>query len=152
MTQNENWIAELPIKSLARRDCVLLCWATMPRLNQALETISKWGFEYKTAGFVWTKTYPVSKEKDVVGMGDWTRANVEICLLATTGKPSRVSKGIRQLIRKPFQEEINSPVTKHSQKPIEIYDRIEALLDGPYLEIFARNTRPGWISIGNYGE
>ena len=76
-----------------------------------------------------------------VGLGYWTRANVEQCLLATRGSPKRLAKDVRRLIVSPRQE--------HSRKPDEIYDRIERLAEGPYLELFARNTRPGWNSWGN---
>jgi N6-adenosine-specific RNA methylase IME4 len=30
-----------------------------------------------------------------------------------------------------------------------MYNYIEELLDGPYIELFARNTHPGWDSWGN---
>ena len=75
------------------------------------------------------------------GLGYWTRSNPEMCLLATKGKPSRLSKSVRQLIHSPRRE--------HSRKPDEIYDRIEQLLPGPYVELFARRERKGWDSWGN---
>jgi hypothetical protein len=37
---------------------------------------------------------------------------------------------------------------EHSRKPDEAYERIEALCEGPYLEVFARNRRSGWDSFG----
>ena len=64
-----------------------------------------------------------------------------MCLLATKGKPKRISKSVRQLIISQRQE--------HSRKPDEIYERIEQLLDGPYVELFARRERKGWDSWGN---
>ena len=74
------------------------------------------------------------------GLGFWTRANPEMCLLATRGKPKRKSAGVKKLVVAPRRE--------HSRKPDEVYDRIEALCDGPYLEMFARHSRPGWDSWG----
>lgn len=74
------------------------------------------------------------------GLGFWTRANPEMCLLATRGKPKRKSAGVKKLVIAPRRE--------HSRKPDEVYDRIEALCDGPYLEMFARHSRPGWDSWG----
>jgi N6-adenosine-specific RNA methylase IME4 len=76
-----------------------------------------------------------------MGMGYWTRANTEPCLLATRGKPKRLDAGVRQGIIAPRQE--------HSRKPDEIHDRIERLVAGPYLELFARRPRAGWTVWGN---
>jgi N6-adenosine-specific RNA methylase IME4 len=74
-------------------------------------------------------------------LGYWTRSNSEVCLLATKGKPKRNAADIRQAIIEPRRE--------HSRKPDGIHNRIERLVDGPYLELFARQTRPGWTVWGN---
>lgn len=74
------------------------------------------------------------------GLGYWTRANIEQCLLATRGKPPRMAKDVRRLIILPRRE--------HSRKPDETYDRIERLAHGPYLEVFARQSRCGWDAMG----
>jgi N6-adenosine-specific RNA methylase IME4 len=74
-------------------------------------------------------------------MGYWSRKQTEICLLFTRGSPRRLGKGVRQLIVAPRRE--------HSRKPDERYERIEALVNGPYLELFARTSRPGWSAWGN---
>lgn len=79
-----------------------------------------------------------------MSMGYWTRKQTEQCWLFTRGKPKRLSKGVRQVIRDPRRE--------HSRKPDEQYARIEALVGGPYLELFARQQRPGWTSWGNQVE
>lgn len=76
-----------------------------------------------------------------MGFGYWTRKQVEPCWLFTRGSPKRVSKGVRQLIVEPRRE--------HSRKPEAQYARIEALVDGPRLELFARSQRAGWDSWGN---
>ena len=78
------------------------------------------------------------------GMGYWTRANAEQCLLATRGAPKRQGRDVRRLVV--------SPRLEHSRKPDEIYGRIERLMDGPYLEMFARNSRPGWDTWGNQAD
>jgi len=132
-------------------DCVLFLWTTDPMLPQALSLITDWGFTYKTTGFVWAKTCRYGgKRCDLqngreaswpIGTGYWTRANPEICLLATRGKPHRLSRSVRKLIVAPRRE--------HSRKPDETYERIEALCEGPYLELFGRFPRAGWDSIGN---
>jgi N6-adenosine-specific RNA methylase IME4 len=74
-------------------------------------------------------------------MGYWTRANSEVCLLATRGKPKRLNADVRQGIIEPRRE--------HSRKPDCVYERIERLVAGPYVELFARTTRKGWSSWGN---
>ncbi len=136
----------LPVAEWAAEDCVLLMWATDPLLPVALKVIEAWGFKYKTVGFYWAKLKKHAPplylhERDFfVGMGFWTRANVEPCLLATHGHPQRTGKGVRRLVISRRRE--------HSRKPDEMYERIEALAPGPYLEMFARTTRPGWDSWG----
>ena len=140
-------IREFPVGDWAERDSVLLLWATDPLLPKALELISAWGFKYKTVAFYWVKLNKSAPktfltERDFfTGMGYWTRANPEMCLLATRGHPKRVSKDVRRLIVDHRRE--------HSRKPEETYDRIEKLVDGPYLEMFARGSRPGWDALGN---
>jgi N6-adenosine-specific RNA methylase IME4 len=132
-------IMALPVADWAARDCVLFLWVTDPLVPCALEIISAWGFVYKTVAFTWVKT-----TKDgtgfPIGCGFWTRANPELCLLATRGRPQRISRSVRQLIL--------APRRAHSQKPEEVYERIELLVPGPYLELFARGCRRGWASWG----
>jgi MT-A70 len=70
------------------------------------------------------------------GLGFWTRANPEQCLLATRGNPKRINRDVAELIIAPLRE--------HSRKPGEVYDRVERLVAGPYCELFARQHRPGW--------
>ena len=77
----------------------------------------------------------------LMGMGYWTRSNTEPCLLATRGKPKRLNADVRQGIIEPRRE--------HSRKPDCVHGRIERLVAGPYLELFARTTRPGWTVWGN---
>ena len=125
-------ISNLRVSDLASDDCVLLMWVVDPMLPEALEVIKAWGFKYKTVGFTWAK-----QNKNNLGMftglGYWTRANPEMCLLATKGKPKRISKSVRQLIISQRQE--------HSRKSDEIYERIEQLLDGPYVELFVHREK-----------
>lgn len=137
-------IEELPVAEWAAKDCVLLLWATDPLLPAAFEVIRAWGFTYKTVGFYWAKLNK-SAEPEIyrdasffTGLGFWTRANPELCLLATRGHPKRRRADVRKLIVSPRRE--------HSRKPDEAYQRIEALCAGPYLEMFARTARPGWDS------
>src|SRR5262249_24906376 len=73
-------------------------------------------------------------------LGYWTRSNSEVCLLATRGKPKRLNADVRQGIIAPRRE--------HSRKPDCVHERIERLVAGPYLELFARQRRPGWDCWG----
>lgn len=143
MTTDE--ILALPVADLAADDCVLFLWATNPMLPQALAVLDAWGFRYKTIGFTWAKTTTRTDwswaPKWHIGLGYWTRANTEICLLGTRGDPKRVSKAVRQLLVAPRRE--------HSRKPEEFYACVEALVPGPYLDLFARQARPGWAAWGN---
>jgi N6-adenosine-specific RNA methylase IME4 len=137
-------INALPVAEWAADDCVLFLWTTDPLLEKAFEIIRAWGFTYKTVGFYWAKLNKSSvssgEGRFFTGLGFWTRANPELCLLATRGSPHRRRSDVRKLIVSPRRE--------HSRKPDEAYDRIEALCDGPYLEMFARFPRPGWDSWG----
>jgi N6-adenosine-specific RNA methylase IME4 len=135
-------IKSLPVWTLAAPDCCLFLWATDPMLPQALDVMRGWGFTYKTVGFYWTKTN--QDGSPFTGLGYWTRANPEMCLLGTRGNPKRLSKSVRRLI--------NALRREHSRKPDEVRERIEALVAGPYLEMFARSTRPGWDAWGNETE
>lgn len=45
-------IYSLPVQDIAEDDCLLFLWATFPNLDVALETIRRWGFQYKTAAFL----------------------------------------------------------------------------------------------------
>lgn len=132
-------IKELPIHKLAATDCVLFMWAIDPMLPQALDTIKAWGFVYKTVGFYWAKA---NKKSDTpfTGLGFWTRSNPEQCLLATRGHPKRLAADVPKLVVDHRRE--------HSQKPDEVRTRIERLVAGPYIELFARDRRPGWDCLG----
>jgi len=133
-------ICNLPVNKIANDDSVLLMWVVDPLLDKAFEVINAWGFKYKTVGFTWAKTNRKS-EGYFTGLGYWTRGNPEMCLLATKGKPKRNSKSVPQLVVEQRRE--------HSRKPDIMYNHIENLLEGPYIELFARTQRPGWDSWGN---
>jgi N6-adenosine-specific RNA methylase IME4 len=146
-TMRAEGIAELPVGELAGDDCALFVWITWPKLYDAISVIEGWGFVYKTCAFSWLKANNTQldllrDEIDAhVGMGYWTRANSEVCLLATRGTPKRLNADVRQGIIEPRRE--------HSRKPDCVPGRIERLVTGPYLELFARTTRPGWDCWGN---
>lgn len=134
-------ISELPIKKIADEDCILFLWVTFPILKECFEVIESWGFKYSTCGFVWVKK---NKKSDswFFGNGSWTRANTELCLIATKGKITRLDASISQIVCE--------PIRGHSQKPEVIYELIEKLVGKlSRIELFARNERLGWHYFGN---
>ncbi|MDD3228222.1 MAG: MT-A70 family methyltransferase [Oscillospiraceae bacterium] len=134
-------IRALPVAELADKDCALFLWVTFPTLREAFTVLDAWGFTYKTVAFVWIKQNKVTPSL-FWGMGYWTRANAELCILATKGSPKRQSAGVHQVIM--------SPVEQHSKKPDETRERIVQLMgDVPRVELFARQSAPGWDAWGN---
>lgn len=133
-------IKALPVPQLAADDCVLLMWMVDWAPAAALEVIQAWGFEHKTTAFTWVKQNKSSYGM-FMGQGYWTRANPEQCWLATRGSPKRLNADVRQLVI--------AKIDEHSRKPDEIYTRIEQLVGGPYLELYARRPRKNWTSWGN---
>jgi N6-adenosine-specific RNA methylase IME4 len=139
-TEGLDRIKQLPVEQLAADDAVLFMWMPDWLVQGALEVVEAWGFKHRTTGFTWAKQNP-SGEGWHMGKGFWSRSNPEVCWLCTRGNPKRLYEDVRQLIV--------APVMEHSRKPDEIYDGIERLVEGPYLELFARRERPGWASWGN---
>ena len=147
-------IAAMPVKELAAPDAHLLMWITGPLLIEGkhLAIMKAWGFKPSSIAFTWVKLrrsidmrqlrLTATQESDLhVGLGLTTRKNAEFCLLGRRGNAKRISKSIREIIL--------APVREHSRKPDEFYDRAVAYADGPYLELFARQQRPGWTCWGN---
>jgi hypothetical protein len=77
-------ICALPVGALAADDALLFLWATFPNERDAHRVIDAWGFTYKTAAFVWVKL--AKNGRPMFGTGSYTRANAEVCLLATRGQ------------------------------------------------------------------
>lgn len=125
---------------------VLFMWATFPNLPEALKAMEAWGFTYKTAAFVWVKQNKKAPTL-FMGGGSYTRSNAEVCLLGV----SKNTKAKRLVASHSVRQIIIAPVRQHSQKPAEARDRIRELMgwDHSYIELFARNTTPGWDVWGN---
>lgn len=133
-TQSIDYLNNLPVKHIADKDCVLFLWVTMPKLNECFEVIKNWGFEYKTVAFTWIKKNKLENTW-FMGMGGWTRANAELCLLATKGSIKRIDAGISSIICTSIQN--------HSKKPDIVRDKIVQLVgDLPRIELFARIKTP----------
>lgn len=145
-TMETDSICTLPVSTICAEDgAACFMWATFPNIGEALKVLEAWGFHYKTAAFVWVKKNAKSGG-NYMGLGAYTRANAEVCLLGVTpgfkaGK--RVcSHSVRQVIETPFEG--------HSKKPDEARRRIVELLgDVPRIELFARQRADGWDAWGN---
>jgi len=131
----------LPIQHIAKADAVLFCWAVSWMLPGAIDMMERWGFPCVSTGFVWVKTMKSDPRRLRHGLGFTTRKACEVCLLGRRGHPKRLNKDVSEIIM--------APRGLPMQKPVEQYDRIERLYAGPYIEMFARRTRPGWDSWGN---
>lgn len=146
VTMSDADIAEMPIADLAADNAVLFLWATWPKLSEAFDVVKGWGFEYIT-GLPWVKcTEPPSVDlfgkiygRPQYGVGFWVRGCSEPLLIARRGKVSPDSGGQVGLLSENFG---------HSRKPDNVYGLAERY-EGPYLELFARRTRTGWVSWGN---
>ena len=147
----------LPMDHLMADNCSVFMWACWPLLVEAIELGASWGLTFKTCAFNWVKLNKTQSDTPFTGMGYWTRSNSEPCLLFTKGHPRRKSKDVPQMLIDwqgglfdSFDTEtIATRIGRHSEKPHAIYERIEALVNGPYCEVFARNRRAGWDAIGN---
>jgi len=129
-------LKNLKIQEKTEDDCLLFLWTSSPHLEQALELMKAWGFDYKTIAFVW--------DKQKTNPGYYTLSQVEICLVGKKGKfpTPRGSRKERQ-----FLSEMRGV---HSKKPDEIRQRITKMFPTQKkLELFARQTSDGWDVWGN---
>ena len=134
-------ICKLPVKDIADKDCILFLWVTFPILQECFKVMESWGFEYSTCGFNWIKKNK-NADSNFFGCGSWTRANSELCLIATKGSITRLDATISQVIETPIEE--------HSKKPVIVYDLIEKLVGKlPRIELFCRQPHEGWDCFGN---
>jgi N6-adenosine-specific RNA methylase IME4 len=134
-------LKQMPMDDLAADNCVLFLWVTFPILNEVFDLIKWWGFTYSTVGFVWVKSKQ-DKTGFFFGLGNWTRSNAEICLIATKGSIERKDASISQIIYEPKEE--------HSKKPDIVREKIIQLVgDLPRIELFARQKAEGWDAWGN---
>jgi N6-adenosine-specific RNA methylase IME4 len=140
MTLNE--IMALPVADIAADKAHLYLWCPNALLPDGLAVMKAWGFSYKS-NIVWHK---VRKDggSDGRGVGFYFRNVTELLLFGVRGKNARTLA--------PGRRQVNLLATRkreHSRKPDEQYELIEACSSGPFLELFARGTRKGWVTWGN---
>lgn len=134
-------IKSLPVPKIAATQAHLYLWVPNAMILEGLEVLKRWGFTYKT-NIVWHK---IRKDggPDGRGVGFYFRNVTELILFGTRGSLRTAPPGRRQ---------VNFLATRkreHSRKPDEIYPIIESCSYGPFLEMFARHSRPGWDAWGN---
>jgi N6-adenosine-specific RNA methylase IME4 len=135
-------ILELPVAHVAAARSHMYLWVPNALIAEGLEVMKRWGFTYKS-NIVW---YKVRKDggPDRRGVGFYFRNVTELVLFGVRGKNNRTRTAGRK------QPNIMvSRKREHSRKPDELYDIIESCSSGPFLELFARTRRPGWLSWGN---
>jgi N6-adenosine-specific RNA methylase IME4 len=144
-TMSLNEIMDLPVSNVLSETAHLYLWVPNALLPDGLSVLKAWGFEYKT-NIIW---YKVRKDggPDRRGVGFYFRNVTEIILFGVKGKNARtLDAGRRQ------ENIIVSQKREHSRKPDEQYKLIESCSPGPYLELFARGSRPNWTCWGNQAE
>ena len=138
-TMTDQDIIKLPVSKLAADNCALFLWVPNPDLNLLNSILQSWQFEFKTMGFVWVKTTKTGKS--FMGMGHYTRAGCESCLLAMKGRVPVIDHSVKQVVV--------APIGRHSEKPVEIHHRIVKLFgDLPRIELFSRRRVDGWDHHG----
>lgn len=138
-------ICALPVADQLKPTAHLYLWVPNALLPDGLEVLRAWGFDYKS-NIVWHK---VRKDggSDGRGVGFYFRNVTELLLFGVRGKNARTLA--------PGRSQVNLVATRkreHSRKPDEQYDLIERCSPGPFLEMFARGSRPGWTTWGNQAE
>ncbi len=134
-------ILTLPVREFALENCHLYLWVPNALIQQGLSVMEQWGFQYKT-NIVWYKTRK-DGGPDGRGVGFYFRNVTELVLFGVRGNIRTLEPGRRQV------NIVMSQKREHSRKPDELYDIIEQCSPGPYLELFARHARPGWVQWGN---
>jgi N6-adenosine-specific RNA methylase IME4 len=143
-------LEKLPVESICEDDCIMFMWVTMPKLldGTCMKVMRAWGFIPKTCAFNWVKYH--KNLASFMGMGRWTRANSELCILGTRGHPERMSAGVKQMIEEYTGETLQSIPERHSKKPDMAREKIVELCgDISRIELFAREKKNGWDSWGN---
>ncbi|MCM8596710.1 MT-A70 family methyltransferase [Accumulibacter sp.] len=138
-------ILDLPVAAIIEDPAHLYLWVPNALLPAGLRVLAAWGFEYKS-NIVWHKVRQ-DGGPDGRGVGFYFRNTTELILFGVRGRNARtLAPGRRQV------NIIRSRKREHSRKPEEAYAIIEACSPGPFIELFARGSRPGWFSWGHQAE
>ena len=126
-------LEQLDVGGLADDDCHIYLWITNRSLPKGFRLLEAWGFRYITA-ITWVKPH--------FGMGNYFRGQTEHVLFGV--------KGSQPLKRKDVGTAFiaDRGTGGHSSKPSTFLDLVESCSPGPYIEMFSRSSRDGWISWG----
>jgi N6-adenosine-specific RNA methylase IME4 len=133
-------LCQLPVPTIAAASAHLYLWCPNALLPDGLDIMRAWGFTYKTA-IVWAKRL-ADGTPDRRGVGFYFRNVTELVLFGVRGQLRTLAPGRRQV------NMIETIKREHSRKPVELYRLIEDCSPGPYLELFARESWPGWSTWG----
>lgn len=138
-------IQDIPVGTVANDTAHLYLWVPNALLAEGLAVMASWGFTYKT-NLIW---YKIRKDggPDRRGVGFYFRNVTEMILFGVKGRNARTREAGRTQANL-----IASQKREHSRKPDEQYELIESCSPGPYLEMFARGSRPGWFCWGNQAD
>ena len=141
-TMNFNDLLKLKISNISSDDCALFIWSPPSYIDGVMKIIKTWGFKYKTIAFVWIK---LKKNKEISAIpGYWTMPQTEFVLFATKGKM------LKYLEKRNIKQIVMSIKTRHSEKPIEVIERISEMFGNlKKIELFARKKYKGWDSFGD---
>ena len=136
-------IKALPVGHLVRSDCLIFLWTTSTHLDQAIDCLRHWGFQYKSF-ICWRKIKPSGKTH--MGTGYIVRSECELCLIATIARPdldrtiSSRTRNYFEIVIDDLPASIVSPVREHSRKPDEFRALMEQYIPDSYYvaELFAR--------------
>ena len=125
-------ILTLPVNLLAATDCHLYLCITNRSLPKGFCLIEAWGFRYVTC-LTWVKPS--------FGIGNYFRGQTEQILFGVKGSQALKRQDVGTVFEAPRG-------ARHSEKPAALFALIESCSPGPFLEMFARTTRPGWTGWG----
>lgn len=161
-------LKRLPVWDLAADDAILAMWWVPPMPLEAIQLAEAWGFKVKNMClFSWHKLNKLAEqhidtwlcaktevvtgadiltliaEQTRMGLGNYTRSNVESVLVAVKGKGlPRLQADIKQMVM--------APIGEHSAKPAEIREALEKLYgDVKRIELFSRSDAQGWDHWGD---
>lgn len=156
-------LERLHVEDIASDNSVLCMWYTGNFALEAIKLAEAWNFKVKNMFcFAWIKLNKNAEDRidknppedsfdfmeilnseTKINCGNYTRQNIEMCLIATRGKGlPRRSASVRQIVY--------SCLGEHSQKPKEVHHRLEELYgDVPRIELFAREKYGEWDVYGD---
>ena len=126
-------LEQLDVSGLADDDCHIYLWITNRSLPKGFRLLEAWGFRYITA-ITWVKPH--------FGMGNYFRGQTEHVLFGVKGSQPLKRKDVGTAFM------ADRGTGGHSSKPSTFLDLVESCSPGPYIEMFSRSSRDGWISWG----